>query len=83
MNTGPGLKTKFIVAVSMIDEPVMSPGSMSGVHCTRAVSASMERPIATASIDLPTPGTSSNRMWPPAQIATNVRRTMSSLPWIA
>ena len=29
----------FIVLVSMIDDPVMSPGSMSGVHCTRRLSA--------------------------------------------
>ena len=40
MKTGPALKTNFIEPSleSMTDDPVMSPGSMSGVHCTRAVS---------------------------------------------
>ncbi len=48
--------------MSRIDEPVMSPGSMSGVHCTRLEVALIDWAMARASIDLPVPGTSSNRM---------------------
>ena len=51
--------------VSMIDDPVMSPGSMSGVHWMRLTSRrSSTADRARASIDLPTPGTSSNSTWP-------------------
>ena len=66
----------------MTELPVMSPGSMSGVHCTRDMSARIDWPRARASIDFPTPGTSSNRMWPPAQMAVIDSRTTSSFPWI-
>ena len=45
--------------------PVTSEGCRSGVHWTRAKTASsMLRAIARASTVLPVPGTSSNRTWP-------------------
>ena len=58
----------------------MSPGSMSGVHCTRLVVALIDWAMARASIDLPVPGTSSKRMWPSQRMATSDRRTTSVLP---
>src|SRR5438445_245370 len=61
-------------------EPVMSPGSMSGVHWMRLLEALIDWLTARASIDLPVPGTSSKRMWPSQRMATRDSRTTSSLP---
>jgi hypothetical protein len=58
----------------------MSPGSMSGVHCTREAVAFIDCPMARASIDLPVPGRSSKRMWPSHMIATRASLTTSFLP---
>ena len=55
----PGLNSKSRVSEFQIETPVMSLGSRSGVNCTRRTEQSIERPIALASIVLPTPGTSS------------------------
>ena len=79
---GPGRNSNTPRFWSRTDEPVMSPGSMSGVHCTRADVALIDWAMARASIDLPVPGTSSNRMWPSHRIATKARRTTSVLPLI-
>ena len=80
MKIGPGRNSNVPFFWSRIDEPVMSPGSMSGVHCTRFEVALTDWAMARASIDLPVPGTSSNRMWPSQRIATRARRTTSVLP---
>src|SRR5687767_16027316 len=61
-------------------DPVMSPGSMSGVHCTRCEVALIDCEIARASIDFPVPGTSSNRTWPSHMMARRELRTTSALP---
>ena len=47
-----------------------SDGSRSGVPWTRPKVPPMDRASALASRVLPTPGTSSNRMWPPARKAS-------------
>src|SRR3954470_21126779 len=60
----------------------MSPGSMSGVHCTRLTVASIDSAKARASIDFPVPGRSSNRTCPSQSMATSARRTTSDLPLI-
>ncbi len=79
---GPGRNSNVPCFWSRIDDPVMSPGSMSGVHWTRFEVALMDWAMARASIDLPVPGTSSNRMWPSQRMATMARRTTSVLPLI-
>ncbi len=58
-NTGPGRNSNSAVCRLKIDMPVMSPGSRSGVNCTRLTEQSMDRASALASEVLPTPGTSS------------------------
>jgi hypothetical protein len=65
-----------------MDDPVMSPGSMSGVHWMRFALACIDCASARASIVLPVPGTSSKRRWPSQIIATRARRMTSSLPLI-
>jgi hypothetical protein len=79
---GPGRNSKVLCFWSRIDDPVMSPGNMSGVHCTRFEVALIDWAMARASIDLPVPGTSSKRMWPSQRMATRASRTTSVLPLI-
>jgi hypothetical protein len=79
-NTGPGRKENSWVRGSKMELPVTSPGSMSGVHCTRDSMALIDCDSARASIDLPTPGTSSKSTWPSEQMATRASRTTSVLP---
>ena len=79
-NTGPGRNSNSAVCRLKIDMPVMSPGSRSGVNCTRLTEQSIERASALASDVLPTPGTSSTSRWPSASSVTSARRTTSGLP---
>ena len=62
----PGRKRKRFVLWSYTWTPVMSPGSRSGVHCTRENVSPTERAIARANAVLPTPGTSSINRCPSA-----------------
>ena len=77
---GPGLKSKSLVRWSKTSLPVTSPGSRSGVHCTRA----KRRPSAAARVRtssvLATPGTSSISTCPSASSATSSSLTCSCLP---
>ena len=80
---GPGRNAKSPVAGAYTYEPVTSPGSMSGVHCSRRKS----RPSADARLRaarvLPSPGTSSKSTWPPARIAARAIVRGSSIPTTA
>ncbi len=57
--SGPGWNSNWRVAWLKTETPVMSPGSISGVHWMRLNEQPMERARLRASIVLPTPGTSS------------------------
>ena len=59
--TGPGLNTKSSLFRSKIFIPVISPGSRSGVNCTRFAVPSTETASALAMLVFPVPGMSSSR----------------------
>jgi hypothetical protein len=64
---------------SKIETPVTSLGSRSGVHCRRLNSSPRETARARASIVLPTPGTSSKRIWPSQSRA--IKRHLHHVPF--
>src|SRR3990170_2624568 len=80
VKSGPGLKTKSLLAGSQMLTPMTSDGSMSEVNWMRGKPARMERAGAAASVVLPTPGTSSIRRCPRARRPTTASRTTSGLP---
>ncbi len=55
-NTGPGRNSNRFSRWLKTFVPMMSAGSRSAVHCTRAYSASIEAASARARAVLPTPG---------------------------
>ena len=77
---GPGRNSNSRVAWLKIDTPVMSDGSRSGVNWTRFHVPDTDSAIARARLVLPTPGTSSSRMWPSETRATRAYPIWSSLP---
>ena len=64
-------------------KPVMSDGVMSGVNWMRLKEQDSERASALHSVVLPTPGTSSMRIWPSHSSAVSRSSTASSLPTTA
>ena len=79
---GPGRNSNSWVFWLKIERPVTSEGSRSGVNWMRRNEQPMLRLSALASIVLPTPGTSSIRMWPSHSSATSAIRTSTCLPTI-
>src|SRR3990170_3819299 len=79
---GPGRNSNSAVFWLKIERPVTSDGSRSGVNWMRRKLQPILRLIALASIVLPTPGTSSIRMWPSHRRATRAIRTSRCLPMI-
>src|SRR6266850_245148 len=78
LRLGQGIRA-LLVGSQMLT-PITSEGSMSEVNWMRWKPAPMERARAAASVVLPTPGTSSMRMWPRASRPTTASRTASGLP---
>ncbi len=78
--SGPGRYSNRPARWSKIDTPVMSDGTMSGVHWTRRKSRSSERARARASVVFPTPGTSSSSTWPSTRSAAKSCSTGSFVP---
>src|SRR5687767_984696 len=77
---GPGRNSNSVVFWLKIDRPVTSDGRRSGVNWMRRNVQPMLWESAFASIVLPTPGTSSMRMWPWHSSATSAIRTSTCLP---
>src|SRR5919106_1512725 len=77
---GPGRNSNSWVFWLKIERPVTSDGSRSGVNWMRRKLQPMLWLSALASIVLPTPGTSSMRMWPSQRSATSAIRTSLCLP---
>ena len=79
---GPGRNSNSWVFWLKMDRPVTSDGSRSGVNWMRRKLQPMDLESALASMVLPTPGTSSMRMWPSHRRATRAIRTSTCLPTI-
>src|SRR5690606_29144667 len=80
VKTGPGRKVNVPVTGSYTEDPVMSAGSRSGVHCSRReASTSAVASVRRARV-LRRPGTSSTSTWPPARIAASARRSGCVIP---
>src|SRR5438552_56184 len=77
---GPGRNSNSWVFWLKIERPVTSEGSRSGVNWMRRKVQPMLLLRALASMVLPTPGTSSMRMWPSHSKATRAMRTSACLP---
>ncbi len=77
--TGPGRNSNSRVCWSKTRKPVMSPGSRSGVHWTRANAPPTARARALASVVLPRPGRSSTSRWPWARRQASTCSTTSGL----
>ena len=81
-NTGPRRNSNPVVRGSKTDTPVTSPGSRSGVNCTRSKEQPLARASALASMVLPTPGTSSMSTWPRQRRASTHSSISASFPTI-
>ncbi len=79
-NTGPRWNSNSPERWSYTVMPVMSPGSRSGVNCTRVVVPRMLCASARAIEVFPVPGTSSSRRWPSLSRAVRLSRITYDLP---
>ena len=79
----PSLYSMAPVALLYTEKPTMSEGSTSGVNWTRLYLRDRTLEKARAMVVLPTPGMSSNRMWPPARMARSAMTSTPSLPTTA